>query len=907
MMIFKRLLRPKWQDPNPDKRIAAIAELSESQSDYKQILHELAFNDGQMAVRQAALEKLNDFSLWWQASKKEASERLRAEAERRVVEMVTANQLTLSLKQQFIAECQRSSVLEHILRLEQDRSIRLALLQRLDRQDLYQQAVQDPSWELKTRLELLPRIEDEKTLQALQKQLEPALATAIDQLLTERREQQEKPIRLRKQASLILSKINALKDRSPADSQQRYDHYQQEWAALADALNELDEAAALFAKHQQLSQSVEHFFADSWQQQAQQRLAEEQQQQQQLQINGIRKAITALEIDVLQSLRQNLPQANVQQLDQFNGQYQALSAQLEQAEIPAAERVSLQRALEQLGSQLADLPRVALRFSQAEQLLQQWQAEAMPDTLEDWQAASTSWQQYRQRWQQLVDDLSLPLPEDLKQQQQTLQQQWQSIANGFEQQLTQALRQCRGKLHEFARLHQAGKFKSLFGLFKGIEASYQQLLPEQQQQLQSRFEQAREQLAQLADLQAFIAGPRREALVQQMQQLAAEPMFDANERAALVKKARADWLSLGKTDSEQQASWQQAFDEACEAAYAPCREFFAAQQAEREQHASAKQALLTQTTAELAASESDPYALLRQLQRQWQAIGPVPKAQLASLQQGYRELCQQLRQQGRAQQADCAERKQQLIQQAQAATEQQEPGQAAVMLKQYQQAWKQIPYAGKGVDDELWRQFRAICDAFFANQKANRQQQEQQRQQQQQVLQQQLADCDQALAQSDQPQQLSSLQTQLKALDLSGFDSLQRSRQQLLDKLEQKQHQQHQAQALQAYQQLFEALRNGTGFDSLPAVWRDAMQQQPDPLSRSELTLVLELMITGEASDASASAQQISTLKLQLLAEKHNKASSFSKETMLARWLSHGPLAANELPLLERLERVLSL
>ncbi|MCC5851216.1 MAG: DUF349 domain-containing protein, partial [Alkalimonas sp.] len=105
----------------------------------------------------------------------------------------------------------------------------------------------------------------------------------------------------------------------------------------------------------------------------------------------------------------------------------------------------------------------------------------------------------------------------------------------------------------------------------------------------------------------------------------------------------------------------------------------------------------------------------------------------------------------------------------------------------------------------------------------------------------------------------------------------------------------------------FEALRNGTDFDSLPAVWRDAMQQQPDPLSRSELTLVLELMITGEASDASASAQQISTLKLQLLAEKHNKASSFSKETMLARWLSHGPLAANEVPLLERLERVLSL
>lgn len=158
------------------------------------------------------------------------------------------------------------------------------------------------------------------------------------------------------------------------------------------------------------------------------------------------------------------------------------------------------------------------------------------------------------------------------------------------------------------------------------------------------------------------------------------------------------------------------------------------------------------------------------------------------------------------------------------------------------------------------------------------------------------------MQQSSQLQQLSSLRDQLQALDLNGFASLQRSRQQLLEQLEQKQHKQQTSEQQQSYQQLFTALNTAAESAQLPALWRDAFTQQPDTMSRSELTMVLELMLAGQVQDPTAKPEQISALKLQLLAEKHNQASSFGKDALLLRWLSHGPVQSDEVALLQRIE-----
>ena len=134
-MIFKRWFAPKWQHKDAAVRQQAIAGLSVD-AQHKEILHELAFNDGHEAVRRAALEKLNEFSLWWQASKQDSAERLKQYAETQLVQMILDNRISVHLKRQFIEECHRSSILEKLALTEADADIRFSLIMRLKKTDL---------------------------------------------------------------------------------------------------------------------------------------------------------------------------------------------------------------------------------------------------------------------------------------------------------------------------------------------------------------------------------------------------------------------------------------------------------------------------------------------------------------------------------------------------------------------------------------------------------------------------------------------------------------------------------------------------------------------------------------------------------------------------------------------------
>ena len=174
-MIFKRWFKPKWQHQDAAVRVKAIAELNRDSSDHKEILHELAFNDGAETVRKTALEQLNEFSLWWQASKHESAERLKQFAEQQLIGMLLDNRVSAQLKQQFINECNRSSILEKLAQTETDASLKFALIQRLARQDLYLSGVLDPNFSAEQRMALLEFLNDDKTLEKLSRQLDGAL------------------------------------------------------------------------------------------------------------------------------------------------------------------------------------------------------------------------------------------------------------------------------------------------------------------------------------------------------------------------------------------------------------------------------------------------------------------------------------------------------------------------------------------------------------------------------------------------------------------------------------------------------------------------------------------------------------------------------------------------------------
>lgn len=897
-MIFKRWFQPKWQHADAAVRQLAIASLDHNTPAQKQILHELAFNDAAESVRKTALERLNEFSLWWQASKHESAERLKQFAEQQLIEMLLKNQVSAQLKHAFIAECHRSSILEKLAQHETDPALKLDLLKRLQREDLYIAALVDESIPLSQRRELMPSIQDDKALEKFSRHCSADIAALITDELALRAERKLKPERTRKQVVLLLAKLNALREKSDVlDIQQRLQQHQLEWQALTADLAELPEHAEFAAKYAKVITLTEKNLAPRLADIAEQQALQQQKERQQQTAQQFDQQLTLL----ADQMAKQLANGELAAASACETAVTQLSGQIEQADISQAAKQQLQQRLQQLQNQLSMLPALTDALTAAARLIAEMSAQPLPAAAEDVAVAYQAFKQWQQQWQRQRKVLQQWLPANFADSYQQLTLQWQQHCEPVLAQQEKQLRLLRSKIAEFKRLHQAGKFNVLFGLMKGIQTDLAALPSSQQQLLSKDIEQLQQQVQELTDLQAYIATPRKQQLLAEVQQWLTETEVQPTQRAAAVKQARAQWNSFGRADAELEQSLNDAFNLACEQAFAPCREFFAQQDAERAANAEQKQQviaeLLQAIEQQLTGKALD--ALLVELPKRWQSIGPVEKTVHEQLHPQYQQGLAQLRQlQKQSQQAN-AQAKQQLIDTAKALTDQPAAENVAAQLKVLQQQWKQLGFAGRQHDQTLWQQFRTVCDGWFQQQQAQRAEQQSLQQQQYVALQHQLEPFDldpTELSQVDLKQQLS----QLQQLDTSGFTEIAARQAQLILRFQQALTAVHQQAEQQAMQQLFDALQQpNPALTDLPAIYRLVFNQGKEKLlSRADLTLALEWAAGVSSPDAEHARRQ--QVQILLLTDKHSSGEAITQAHLFARWLQYGPVTAEEQPLLAR-------
>lgn len=903
-MIFKRFFKPKWQHADAAVRQQAIAELNRDEQAHKTVLHELAFNDGAEAVRKAALLKLNDFSLWWQASKHDSAERLQQLAEQTLVQQLLDNQVEPKLKQQFIAQCNRSSILEQLAQTETDSALKFSLLQRLNKTELNIKALQDAVLSTAQKLQLLAPINDEKTLEKLSKQLTGELQLAAEQKLQQLAEAKQKPQQLRKQLTLLLAKLNALRERVNLNElPAQFDDYQQQWQQLEPELGCLGTEADEFrAKYTKICQLTAQWLAPRLDELAKAQALEATKAAQQQAQQQLSAELTGVE----QQLQQALLAADITAAQQLETALGAIQNRLSQSDV--SDKTALQRRLTQLGAQLSQLPKLAEQLTQLTRIVADWAALPMPSDLAAYQATLSQLQQLQHSWRQHSKALAIAVPDSLKQAQADLAKHWQQLQQQFEGQSEKALRQCRSKLAQYRRLHSAGKFNALFGLFKGIEQDHQQLNAAQQAQLAKDYEFARDTQAELTDLQHYIATPRKQALLAEIQQLPTSIVDnEVHQRAEQVKLARASWNSLGRAAPELDAELNAAFDAACEQAFAPCRAYFAKLDAERAKHREQREAIIAQAQ-QLASAQLDSKALqqqLSQLKQAWQQAGAVDKQQFNALNQAFNQALKPLSQQLESLWQQGAAARQQLIDKATAALSLAEPNQTAKVLKECQQQWKTLPAAGRKQDQALWQQFRQLCDGFFNARSAQFEQQKQAEQDELQHYESALSAVLAALESAASAAEFDQLQQALQQMDPQGVASQQAVRQ-VLAKLQLKRQQWQSSQQQQGLQQMFEQLSDPTlTADALPAGYRECFGAgREQQFSREQLTIALEIICDSPSVDTRAELRQ--QVQLMLLSDKHNQGSALDKHSLLKRWLDYGAVTAAEQGLLARVKALFS-
>lgn len=907
-MIFNRWFKPKWQHKDAAVRQQVISTLDPASAENKKILHELAFNDGSETVRRMALLQLNEFSLWWQASKHDASERLKQFSEQQLITMLLENQVSANLKQQFISQCNRSSILEQLAVTETDADIKFGLLLRLDKNELILKSLTENVLSVEQKKTLLDNIDDEKVLDKLSRQLDGELAAIVQQKLQQQAEQKELPQKTRKQVTLLLAQLNSIRDRlTLADIPQQLTHYQQQWQQIAGDLASLgEEAAAGFAaKYQRISQQLQQWLEPKLAELKQQQAEKEAAAQQSAHYQSLQHKLVLIRNE----LNTALVNVDLAVAEQLSTEVAALQADIESSKLDSQQKQQLNRTAAQLNRQLAELPQLAEKLAELTRLLADWAAQSLPETAEQYQQLQPAYDKWHKAWRSTVRGLGVELPEALQQSFSQLEQQWQQTLAVFKTEAEKGIKLCRNKLAEFRRLYVAGKYKVLFGLFKGIDSDYQKLNAQQQQQLLKDYEFASSKLAELTDWQEYIATPRKQELVQQAQQLAAEPVTDAKNRAAAVKQLRATWNTLGKAEAGQDAELNAAFDTACETAFEPCREYFAKLDAQRAEHTRQREQIIVQlqqaVSAELSgkALESE----ISRLTQSWQKSGAVDNTTFSALQQQYQSALKVLKQQLKTQQQHYAELKQQLIAKATAATQLDDNNLIAKALKECQQEWKTIGFAGKATEQSLWQQFRQLCDGFFNARSEQFQQQQQAEQQEQQQLEQSLLQLAAELEAVQDIAALSELESRIRQLLEGKSKQQQQPIRVLLEKLKLKQQQLQHYKDNADLRTVFDVLATGVevSAEQLPALYRESFNQlQEHTLDRQQLTLALEIVAGLSSPQQDAQARQ--QVQLLLLSDKHNQGEELTKEALFKRWLQFGAVADAEQALLQRVKDVFS-
>ena len=188
-MIFKHLFTPKWKHPKTEVRLQALNKLEQDKD--ADVLKTMALEDNSTEIRQKALNKLNNLSLWWQAYKQDQA--LKDIAEQHISSAVLKgkSELDCSIRQEYVERYASKRVLEKLAFSESDLEIRVKLLKRLAQPKLIEKSFKQNDEQL--QLLLLPLVEQYGLQKQLLKSAKGEVQAALEHAVEQQKLAKEKP------------------------------------------------------------------------------------------------------------------------------------------------------------------------------------------------------------------------------------------------------------------------------------------------------------------------------------------------------------------------------------------------------------------------------------------------------------------------------------------------------------------------------------------------------------------------------------------------------------------------------------------------------------------------------------------------------------------------------------------
>lgn len=916
-MIFKKLFKPKWQHKDPAVRAQALQQLTD-----EHILSEIASKDVEVNVRRKALEKMASFSAWVQAMEHESDQHLKKVAIEKIkLAVLNANanniKVTEAEKHRFFETCKQNSLIEDIIRHSADTELRLQLLKRLNKESLLTDLIFRESEQtiaqycfdtmasaLKTDTKLLAKIANKAANNNIQQQAQS--------LLNKLKAEQQQPAELKKELTLTLSKLLALKDK-------------QDYLVVESASNELLNEWQLKQPHFDcLSQAEQLSFKQKYDdiikrvESAKSSLKQTYLEQKAIQDAAEKRQATIANAQMkLQQIGSKVSNAIENSQDEAHNDILTLIEQtkneLEQSHETGREIEALFNELNQYQNNVIRLDEFFDQVSQATRHLTQLAQMQIPTTVSEYDEVQADFKAWHKNWKDLHRAILFPLPEAVASSADEQIKAWQSAINSIESAQNKQTKRLIAKLRELKSLIRSGKYNAAFGLYRKINEWNDALSQVNKAKFEHELTSINEQIADLEDWKAYIGLPRKRELLDEMQALVDQPLADLQDQANKIKFARHTWLLLGNVESEENSQLNAKFDELTEQAFAPCRAFYAELEQQRNDNLLKKKQLIQQ--AEQLLDDTDkPTAnfnqlgkQLYQLQNAWREVGPVDKKIYKSINQTFYQIIEPVKVKVNDYQQQNEQQKLALIKQAQEKVNAcDDLNEVSETLKALQTQWKAIGFAGKRKENKLWAQFRAINDQVFQQKQVNYENSKAEKAQlfaeQAKVLENTEKDINSGNTAYQQ------LIEQINSLDLVDLNKSQQSKlekwqHKLLNMISKAQNQEKELKETQAYLNLFEVIAElGKPANELDSEqlssridktdWLQAISigRELDASSNKEqqAKLTTQIEIAQNVPTPEAFQSQRMQLQMEMLSEKMNSGNYEVAEQLLVKWIKLG-------------------
>jgi len=238
-------------------------------------------------------------------------------------------------------------------------------------------------------------------------------------------------------------------------------------------------------------------------------------------------------------------------------------------------------------------------------------------------------------------------------------------------------------------------------------------------------------LAELREAESwkrFANVPKLEELCKEAEALATvlNEVEDKRRAPALLKDLQARWKAAGAAPKDKHEALWTRFKAACDAVFEKSKEYFGKLDEERGANLVKKEELCVKVEALKDSTDwKETSEAIKRLREDWKAIGPVPQEKGDEIWRRFRAACDAFFDR-RAQNDKSRDeerlanlsRKEAICARVEALQTSREWKQTADTIKAAQEEWQTIGPAPRDKGDEVWKRFRAACDAFFAARKA---------------------------------------------------------------------------------------------------------------------------------------------------------------------------------------------